>query len=71
LESALPKFPKQPKTSISAWKLIKLTTDEAMKAAELQGKEQNVDCLNYNRNMPISSNEGMSIMILLMEYLTA
>jgi len=34
LESALPKSPKRPKTSISAWRLIKLTTDEAMKAAE-------------------------------------
>lgn len=35
LESAMPpQSPKQPKTSISAWRLIKLTTDEALKAAE-------------------------------------
>lgn len=34
LESNLPKSPKQLKTSISAWRLIKLTTEEALKAAE-------------------------------------
>lgn len=72
LESALPQSPKQRKTSISAWRLIKLTTDEALKAAERararssvfkQFKSSSIDDSgeftdSTDTNTKISTNQG-------------